>query len=109
MKILYVENHVRFARIVITSFLSAHDVEVQPTVATALEALAARSFDAVLVDYDLDDGKGDRVVRVATQLKPRPHIVAVSAHDEGNAALVAAGADAICAKLKFADIERTLR
>ena len=109
MKILYVENHARFARIVVASFLSAHDVEVQPSVATALEALASRSYDAVLVDYDLDDGKGDAVVRAAMQLTPRPRIVAVSAHDAGNAALLAAGAHASCPKLKFAEVERALQ
>ena len=104
MKILYVENHARFARIAIASFLSAHDVEVQPSVVAALAALQNKVFDAILVDYDLDDGKGDVVVAVAATMQPRPRIVAVSAHDEGNAALVAAGADAVCAKLKFAGI-----
>lgn len=108
MNILYVENHARFARIAITSFLEAHVVEVQPSVAAALESLQNKNFDAILVDYDLDDGKGDIVVRAAMQLEPRPRIVAVSAHEEGNTALVAAGADAVCAKLKFADIEQAL-
>ena len=108
MKILYVENHARFARIAIVSLLGAHDVEVQPSVAAALRALAAREFDALLVDYDLDDGKGDEVVRAAAQLEPRPRVIAVSAHEMGNAALVAAGADAVCGKLKFANIERVL-
>ncbi len=108
MNILYVENHARFARIAIASFLGEHDVEVQPSVAAALDALELRNFDAVLVDYDLDDGKGDCVVSVAAQMQPRPRIIAVSAHDAGNAALVAAGADAICSKLNFASIGRIL-
>lgn len=95
-------------RIAIATFLSEHDVEVQLSVAGALESLKIKSFDAILVDYDLDDGKGDCVVRVAAQLQPRPRIVAVSAHNEGNAALVAAGADAVCGKLNFASIERIL-
>ena len=58
MKILFVENHARFARIVIALFLSEHDVEVQPSVAGALQSLRDKSFDAVSIDYDLDDGKG---------------------------------------------------
>lgn len=108
MNILYVENHARFARITIASFLSEHALEVQPSVASALETLQTKVFDAILVDYDLDDGKGDSVVRVAAQMQPRPRIIAISAHDEGNAALVAAGADAICPKLNLASIGRIL-
>ena len=108
MKILYVENRARFARIAVAAFLNAHDVEVQPSVTAALAALQNKVFDAILVDYDLDDGKGDVVVVAAAAMQPRPRIVAVSAHDAGNAALVAAGADAVCDKLKFAAIERAL-
>ena len=108
MKILFVENHARFARIAVASFLSEHDVEVRPSVAAALAALQTQTFDAVLVDPDLDDGKGDLIVRAAARLQPRPRIVAVSAHEAGNAALIEAGADAVCAKLKFAEIARAL-
>ncbi len=108
MNILYVENHARFARIAIAAFLSAHEVEVQPSIAAALETLQNQVFDAILVDYDLDDGKGDCIVRVAAQLQPRPRIIAVSAHDEGNNALVAVGADAVCSKLNFASIGQFL-
>ena len=108
MKILFVENHARFARIAIASFLHEHEVEVQPSVAAALQSLQIQQFDAVLIDYDLDDGKGDVVVAALARMQPRPRIVAVSAHDEGNAALVAAGADVVCAKLQFAAIASVL-
>ena len=108
MKILYVENHARFARIAVATFLNAHDVEIQPSVAAALKTLKFKVFDAILVDYDLDDGKGDVVVQVAAPLQPRPRIIAVSAHEEGNAALVVAGADAVCGKLRFASIGQFL-
>lgn len=59
MKILYVENHEVFAANVIRLFLTQHDVTVVPSVARALEARAATTFDMMLVDFDLDDGKGD--------------------------------------------------
>lgn len=66
--------------------------------------LGARSFDAVLLDYDLSDGKGDAVARVAASLSPKPFLIAISSHETGNALLIEAGADVICSKMKFASI-----
>ena len=48
-----------FAANVISQFLPRHLVTVAPSLAEARKALAAGSFDLLLVDYDLDDGKGD--------------------------------------------------
>jgi DNA-binding response OmpR family regulator len=63
MKILFVENHAVFAANVVREFLSRHAVTVVPSIAAARQARVAASFDVVLVDYDLDDGKGDEFVR----------------------------------------------
>jgi hypothetical protein len=60
MKILLVENHREFTSVVIPAFLSEHDVTVVTSCAAAREVLSGGSFDAVLVDYDLDDAKGTR-------------------------------------------------
>ncbi len=108
MRILWVENHAVFVRVAGKQFLSAHNLTVVPSVAAAKAALRAAAFDAVLTDYDLDDGKGTEVVALVRQLAPRPRVVAVSAHDDGNAALLAAGADVGCPKTRFAGIEAAL-
>jgi CheY-like chemotaxis protein len=90
-------------------FLAAHDLTVVPSVATARVALEAQAFDVVLVDYDLDDGKGSEVVDFVRQLSVRPLVVAVSSQAAGNTVLLAAGADAICSKMQFAGIEGVMR
>ncbi len=109
MRLLWVENHAVFARIAGWQFLSAHDLTVIPSIGAAKEALSRGLFDAVLVDYDLDDGKGDDLVRFVRQLPTRLPVVATSSHEDGNAALLAAGADATCPKVRFAEIEAVLR
>lgn len=107
MRILFVENHAVFAETVRAAFLSEHQVEVVPSVRLAVEALERRAFDVVLVDYDLDDQKGDVLV---TQLRTTGKllVVGVSSHAEGNAALLHAGAHAVCPKLEFAEIADVL-
>jgi CheY-like chemotaxis protein len=89
--------------------LSAHDLTVVPSVASARTALAEQAFDAVLVDYDLDDGKGVELVEFIRQLPVPLPIVATSAHADGNATMLAAGADVACPKTCFSDIEAVLR
>ena len=101
MKILYVDNHEVFARIATEQFLDGFEVEIVPTIAEARRRFAAEHFDAVLVDYDLDDGKGDELVR---HIRGKARIVAVSSHDSGNRALMAAGANASCAKAQFKNL-----
>jgi DNA-binding response OmpR family regulator len=108
MKILWLENNSRFARTVCRSFLAEHEVTVTPIIADARDFLADEAFDVLLVDYDLDDGKGDSLVRALRHKTLRPAIVAVSAHQEGNDALLRAGADATCGKLQFAEIGQVL-
>ena len=104
MKILFVEDNVRFVRLATSQFLSSHEIVHATSVAQGLEALKHQTFDAVLVDYDLPDGKGDAVAKFAAQLTKKPWIVAVSSHEMGNLALQSAGADAICSKMKFSAI-----
>jgi CheY-like chemotaxis protein len=101
MKILYVENHDIFAKTVIDEFLSDYSVTVVPTVAAALDAITNDSFDLFIVDYDLEDAKGDEFVRACAQKYPAAKIIATTANDRGNVALREAGAHEICRKLQF--------
>jgi two-component system OmpR family response regulator len=109
MKILYVENHARFATIAVSTFLSEYTVTVVPRLAEARLALRDHAFDLILLDQDLDDGKG---AELAAELRARGDllpILAVSAHAAGNAALLQAGADAVCAKPAFAGVQPAIR
>jgi CheY-like chemotaxis protein len=108
MRLLWVENHAVFARLAGRQFLSGHDVTVVPSLVEARRALAEHAFDVVLVDYDLDDGKGASLVALLWDLPERPAMIAVSAHEAGNEALVQAGADAVCPKARFAQIEAVI-
>ena len=100
VKVLFVENHQVFAETVIEQFLTDHEVVLVPTVAEA-KGVMAQSFDVVLVDYDLPDGKGTEVVRALRAMHFRGNIVAVSSREEGNAELRAAGAKDTCSKRDF--------
>jgi DNA-binding response OmpR family regulator len=108
VNILYLENHAVFAQQVTRQFLSAHRVTVVPSLSGARSALANGIFDLVLSDYDLDDGKGDQFVLECRTSHPQLPVMAVSSHDEGNAALVAAGACAVCSKMQFDGIQRII-
>jgi DNA-binding NarL/FixJ family response regulator len=109
VKILYLENHAIFAQQVISQFLKSHQVAVVPGPAAARQALASENFDLVLCDYDLDDGKGDEFVHECRAAHPRLQILAVSSHEPGNAALVKAGASAVCSKMEFQRIEEVIQ
>lgn len=109
MKILYLENHAIFAQQEISQFLKSQQVTVVPSLAAALQALASENFDLILCDYDLDDGKGDEFVRECRVAHPRTPIIAVSSHEAGNAALMRAGASAVCSKMEFERIEEVIR
>jgi len=109
MKILFVENHARFVRVVAGEFLADHDVTVASSIAEAWGRLSKDRFDVVLVDYDLDDGKGDHLVNRIRSGNLPVRVVAVSSHDDGNSALLKAGADTVCGKLEFERIVEVLR
>src|SRR5688572_14754004 len=98
LNILYVENHAVFANVVKSTFLSSHIVTIVPSLQAARELLTAQAFDLVLVDYDLDDGKGDALIRWLRETGKVMPAIAVSSHEDGNAAMVAAGARASCLK-----------
>jgi len=108
VNILYVENHTVFAEQVILQFLASHCVTVVPSISAARSALAAGRFDLVLSDYDLDDGKGEEFVRECRTAYPRLPIIAVSSHEAGNAALLRAGASAVCSKMDFDHIQQVI-
>lgn len=101
MNILFVENHSIFAEQVIRCFLSAHQVTVVSSLVAARGKLAEETYDVLLVDYDLDDGKGDQLVRELRLAGSTIRLIGVSAREEGNEALSEAGADAVCNKLNF--------
>jgi DNA-binding response OmpR family regulator len=107
MRILYVENHPVFADTVTRQFLAKHKVVVVPSIAAAEDELKQSTFDLLLVDYDLDDGKGDVLVRRVANGKTR--IIGVSSHQAGNDALLRAGAQAVCGKMQFDEIETVIQ
>lgn len=107
-RLLLVENDAVFAQVVTEQFLAGHEVVRVATVRAALEVAAANAFQAVLCDYDLDDAKGDEAVRGLRQAGFPGRIVAISSHDAGNAALLQAGCDSACSKLRFAGIAKHL-
>jgi DNA-binding response OmpR family regulator len=105
MKILFVENHSVFAEQVTKSFLSAHQVTLVPSLSAARACLANAKYDLLLIDYDLDDGKGAELVKELRLGGLTTRIIGVSAREEGNEALSQAGADAICSKMSFDQIQ----
>src|SRR5690349_19469039 len=105
MKILYVENHTVFARTVAQQFLASHEVTIVSSIAAGRETLAKETFDLALVDYDLDDGKGDEFVRECLKAQPQIKVIASSSHNRGNDAMTAAGACAVCSKMRFDRIQ----
>jgi CheY-like chemotaxis protein len=108
VRLLWVENHAVFARTAGRQFLAGHELTIVPSLALAREALVGGTFDAVLLDYDLDDGKGASLVEFLRQLPTAPVVVATSAHEDGNGLLLAAGADTVCPKGRFAEIGAVL-
>jgi CheY-like chemotaxis protein len=107
LRILYVEDHAVFAAMATRAFLSECEVTVVPGIDAARRCLdtGGRPFDLVLCDFDLEDGKGDTLVG---EIACRYPCIAVSAHERGNAALLAAGCVAVCGKLGFAGLRATI-
>jgi DNA-binding response OmpR family regulator len=108
MRLLLVENHATFAATVSAAFLAEHEVVVVGSVLNALDLVRQDAFDAALVDFDLDDTKGDVFVRRVRRMGRALPIVAISARDDGNQALLTAGANAICSKADFRRIADAL-
>ena len=108
MKILYIENHSIFAQSVQKEFLSAYDVTLVPSMKEALNVLEVNHYDIALVDYDLDDCKGNEVTIKIKSLYPGVKIIAVSSHSKGNDLILNAGADAVCGKMDFKHIKTVI-
>jgi CheY-like chemotaxis protein len=108
MRLLWVENHAVFVQVAGQQFLGAHQVTVVATLAEARKLLSEQAFDAILLDHDLDDGKGPELLPFIAALPCRPVVVAASALQAGNEALLRAGADDVCAKPRFSEIETVL-
>lgn len=109
MRILFVENHEVFSNLVARKFLAAHEVLIVKTLREARDAMAAAEYDLLLLDYDLDDGKGEELLAEMGHDGRRPMIIGVSAYEHLNAALLRAGADAACGKLEFSQIDSLIR
>lgn len=103
LRILFVENHVAFATTVVSAFLSNAEVVIIGSM-REFRNVVLTNFDVALVDYDLDDCKGTEIVKVIRMTDRSLPIVAVSSHDDGNARLIAAGANDACPKASFSRI-----
>ena len=108
MNVLYVENHEHFSKAVKNEFLKDMDVTVSPTVESAIQYLNEKEFDVVLVDYDLDDGKGSEVIRYIRDRDINTKTIAVSSHKKGNDHMASLGANAVCEKMRFKNILNTI-
>lgn len=107
-RLLYVETRARFAQVVCREYLAGADVTVVSSLAEAERAATQRSFDAILADYDVKDGNGTELVRRLREKGIKAPIVAVSAHEFGNQAMLRAGADAICEKMNLERLQGVL-
>ena len=108
MRILIVDDHDAFARVVIQQFLATHHVVLVATLSGARAELEAGPFEAVLVDDEFADGGGEALVAELSRRRPEIRLVGISANAEGNARLRAAGAHASCEKKDFAQIGEVL-
>ena len=80
MNILWVENHKGFSRIAVKNFLTSHTVTVVPSLSAARACLSEVQYDLVMLDYDLDDGKGIELVQEIMNRPLRPALIAASSH-----------------------------
>jgi len=108
VKILFVENHPVFAKIVISKFLAAHEATVVPSLSQSRQSISTNKYDLILLDYDLDDGKGSELAVEIRTSNPKLPVIGVSSHQQGNVDLLQAGANAICAKMDFDRIEEVI-
>lgn len=107
-RLLYVETRARFAQVVCREYLAGADVTVVASLTDAERAATGRSFDAILADYDLKDGNGTELVLRLREKGVKAPIIAVSAHEFGNQAMLRAGANAICEKMNLERVQSVL-
>ena len=109
MRILFIENHLVFAKTVTQAFLADHQVNVVPSMQSALAELESNNlYDLALIDYDLDDCKGDEITLYIKRLYPSIKVIATSSHSKGNNLILNAGANAICGKMNFKKIQSVI-
>ena len=108
LRILYVEDRAEFAASVISRFLSQHSVTVALSLVEARRALAGGGFDLLLIDYDLDDGKGDTLIREMRGAGESMPALGISSHNEGCQAMLQAGAAAVFGKRLIDQIQRVI-
>jgi len=109
MRILFIENHSVFAKTVTQTFLADHQVKIVPSMQLALEELESNiHYDLTLIDYDLDDCKGDEIAIIIKKTYPNIKIIATSSHSKGNNLILNAGANAICGKMNFKYIQSVI-
>lgn len=98
LRVLFVDDQPARAFAAIEPYLQDFWTSLVFSVADAKHWISREAFAVILVDYDLDDGKGTGVVQAARACQPNALVIAVSDHELGNRALLRAGADAICRK-----------
>lgn len=57
MRLLWLENNAKFVAVAHRTFLREYTICVVPSLVEARQRLSEDIFDAILLDYDLDDGK----------------------------------------------------
>ncbi len=100
-QLLYIEDNKAFREEVARTFLSEYAIEFATTVSDALEKCSKNRYDALLLDYDLAEGKGSDFLREFDKSIP---IIAVSAFEENNDILLGMGASVKCAKREMSKI-----
>ncbi|MBO86616.1 MAG: hypothetical protein CL927_14770 [Deltaproteobacteria bacterium] len=64
------------------------EIRVAPTIGRALELLQTESFDIAMVDWQLPDGFGDKVLNAALELQPPVPVVMMTGGDVSDAELM---------------------
>lgn len=109
MHLLWIEDNLAFLNTVYAAFLSEHLLTIASTVAEARLALEHGTFDAILLDYDLPDGKGIELMPELVARGLNSRVIATSSLTENNARLLHAGAAAAVRKADFGRIEEVLQ
>ncbi len=109
MRLLLTESHSVFAETVASELFAEDSVALVSSIARARElTVGGEPFDALLVASALDDGLGTGLVRSLREEGFGGLVVAVSADDDQNLALVREGADVACNKLAFRSLRPVL-
>lgn len=108
MKILLLENHPHFVNAVKKEFLSSYHVDVVDSVSKATNLINKNNYELFMVDYDLEDTKGDEFIRLLRSMGNNSFVIAISSHDVGNNKLIEAGANAVCSKMRFREINSVI-